>query len=146
MTRHRTSLYRRVICHGHPRQDHLGHVLEHVLTAERALGAYLPPSAEVHHVDGDGRNNTPSNLVICQDAAYHKLLHVRARIIRSGGNPNTDSICSRCLKVKPRSAFNRASRNKATGVQNACRSCQSIFFKEWAARKKSAKVAAKHAA
>ena len=31
------------------------------------------------HLDGNPRNNAPSNLVICQDKAYHMLLHARQR-------------------------------------------------------------------
>lgn len=56
-----------------------GRVGHHVLVAERALGKHLPKGAIVHHVDGDTRNNTPSNLVICQNQAYHCLLHKLAR-------------------------------------------------------------------
>lgn len=60
-------------------------VLNHVLVAERALGKPLPKGAQVHHVDGDRTNDAPSNLVICEDAAYHQLLHQRARAYRESG-------------------------------------------------------------
>ena len=96
---------------------------EHVLVAERALGKPLPAGAQVHHVDGDKSNNAPSNLVICQDAAYHQLLHARARIIQAGGNPNTDRICAICKRVLPHDAFGRWSRDKRLGRQFGCRSC-----------------------
>ncbi len=49
------------------------------LIATLALGHRLPKGAEVHHVDGNHANNTPSNLVICQDHTYHVLLHRRQR-------------------------------------------------------------------
>lgn len=51
----------------------------HQRVAERALGKPLPAGAEIHHVNGDPKDNRPANLVICQDAAYHDLLHARAR-------------------------------------------------------------------
>lgn len=135
----RTSRYRKVVRHGHPRSDSQGHVLTHVVVAEAALGKVLPDGAEIHHVNGDSKDNAPANLVICQDAAYHKLLHVRARIVRAGGNPNTHAICSTCRQLLPKEAFNKFAAHKALGLQRNCRQCQSIQFKAWAAKRKAAK-------
>lgn len=56
-----------------------GKQYEHILIAEKALGRPLPPGAEVHHWDKDRWNNTPTNLVICPDHAYHMLIHKRMR-------------------------------------------------------------------
>ena len=75
-----------VYCPGHPRQDKSGHVLEHVLVAERALGHALPTGAEVHHVNGCPTDNRPSNLVICPDHAYHMVIHRRARALAACGH------------------------------------------------------------
>lgn len=60
----------------------------HRLIAEKLLGKPLPASAEVHHVDGNGLNNEHSNLVICPDKAYHRLLHVRTAALKACGNAN----------------------------------------------------------
>lgn len=65
-----------------------GRKREHVVVAERALGKPLPTGAVVHHIDGNGKNNDPSNLVICQDQAYHQLLHQRQRAMDACGDPN----------------------------------------------------------
>lgn len=99
---------------------------EHILIAERALGKYLPDDAEVHHVNGNERDSRNGNLVICQDRAYHKLLHVRTRIVRVGGDPNTQRICCRCRQLRPFAAFGRRSASKS-GLQAACKSCMTGY-------------------
>ena len=72
---------------GHPKA-HNGYVREHVLMAEKALGKPLPPGAKIHHVNGKEADNTRGNHVICQDAAYHKLLHQRTRAYKGCGHAN----------------------------------------------------------
>ena len=69
----------------HPKARN-GYVLEHVLVCERALGKYLPPKAEPHHVDGNRSNNLNLNLVLCQDRAYHMLLEMRTRAYEACGH------------------------------------------------------------
>ena len=60
--------------------------LQHVYIAETALGHSLPKGAQVHHVDENCQNNTPSNLVICPDQAYHSLLHQRTDALDACGH------------------------------------------------------------
>ena len=104
-------------------------VYAHVIVAESALGRYLPSRAQVHHVDGNEQNNGNGNLVICQDQAYHQLLHVRTRIVRAGGDPNTDGLCKHC-GPRPRAAFHRQALNLSTGIQNVCRECRRALDRE----------------
>ena len=57
---------------------------EHVVIAETALGKPLPEGDIVHHVDAVRTNNANTNLVVCQDQAYHSLLHMRAKAVAAG--------------------------------------------------------------
>jgi len=40
----------------------------------------------VHHVDEDRENNKRNNLVVCEDDAYHFLLHRRMRALKACGH------------------------------------------------------------
>lgn len=68
-------------------RDH-GYVFEHRAVADDAMGGRLPDGAPVHHADGDPANNEPSNLVVCEDNAYHRLLHQRMRAKDACGDPS----------------------------------------------------------
>ena len=61
----------------------------HVLIAERALGRKLPEKAQGHHVNHIRHDNRNDNLVICEDDAYHKLIHLRERAYLATGNPKS---------------------------------------------------------
>jgi hypothetical protein len=105
----------------------IGAACEHVLIAEMALGRPLPKGAEVHHVDGNSLHNANRNLVICESRGYHMLLHARARIVKAGGNPNTQKLCSACKKVFDFSAFTLRVSNKSNGRGQNCLACRQAF-------------------
>lgn len=88
-----TSKYRQVNIAGRV-------VTEHILLAEKAIGKPLPPGAEVHHVDCNGWNNSPGNLVICPDHSYHALLHRRQRALDACGDANFLK-CHLCKQYGP---------------------------------------------
>jgi hypothetical protein len=106
----------------------------HILVAERALGRALPKGVEVHHVDENKLNDAPSNLVICQDRDYHVLLHERAKVVRAGGNPNTDGFCTVCRLAKPFSEFGRRIA-RASGRYHCCKECARLECRERRLRK-----------
>jgi hypothetical protein len=66
----------------------------------------------VHHVNGVRTDNRNSNLVLCNDAAYHKLLHRRAHALAACGHAGW-RICRHCrewdapenLYVHPRGKY-----------------------------------------
>ena len=65
-----------------------GYGRDYLVVAEAALGRPLPTKAVVHHADGNRDNNEASNLVICEDQAYHMLLERRTRALKAAGNAN----------------------------------------------------------
>lgn len=123
--RHKSALAQPV---RHPRRQVINGQIRysHVLNAEQALGKPLPPKAVVHHVDSNRWNNANTNLVICQDQHYHMLIHVRTRIVRAGGNPNTQKICCCCKQMLVYANFCQ-SRRCNDGLHETCRECQKIY-------------------
>ena len=107
----------------HPRADSRSYVPEHVLVAEAAVGYYLPRSVKVHHFNLIRTDNANTNLVVCENEAYHVLLHVRQRVADAGGDPNKDKICSHCKIPKEHKAF-RPDRNTYDGMSTCCRECR----------------------
>lgn len=67
---------------------------EHRLLAEKALGRALRKGEEVHHLDGNTKNNTPGNLVVC-DRTTHRLLERRAKALAACGNADW-RLCQYC--------------------------------------------------
>lgn len=110
-------------------------IASHRERAEKTLGKPLPLGAVVHHADGTKRDDAP--LVICQDNAYHHLLHFRMRVKSAGGDPNNDLMCSSCKRPKPKTDFqkNRAHRY---GYNPNCRACESARHRAQKERKRGA--------
>jgi hypothetical protein len=111
---------------------------EHRVIAERVLGRRLPHGVEVHHWDDNGRNNEGRNLVICQDKAYHKLIHKRQRILRLGGDPNKEWWCSFCSKLRPINLFwiRKTGRNSGSLV-SGCKVCRAERHRQQAEKNRA---------
>ena len=116
-----TSRYRQVKAPLHPKATTNGFISEHVFVAERALGKLLPEGAQVHHVNHNKRDNRPSNLVVCQDAAYHALLHQRERALRACGRPDYLKCCF-CKQYDNPAALKskQSGRTGRTNYHNSC--------------------------
>lgn len=89
--------YIEVMVDSHPRRSQRGYVFEHMLVAEKALGHYLPEGAIIHHIDENRQNNQNVNLIICENNAYHRLIHRRMNAFKETGNANM-RICNFCKK------------------------------------------------
>lgn len=87
--------YARILNPKHVHADSKGYVLEHIALASDAIGRKLPDKAEIHHFNEKKADNSPGNLVLCEDRAYHALLHLRARALRECGHANWRR-CSIC--------------------------------------------------
>jgi hypothetical protein len=91
---------------------------EHLWIVQKALGKPIPEGVEVHHFDENGRNNSPNNLVVCQNREYHSLLHTRQRALEACGNPDWRK-CQFCkqydaienLKVSGESRYHNTCKN-----------------------------------
>lgn len=115
-----------VLRHGHPRADSKGYVKEHLLIAESAVGKAIHRRHQVHHVNEIKGDNSATNLVICEDQAYHQLLHIRTSVLRMGGSPDLDKICTRCKAVKPRTGFSDDA-TRHDGLRAQCRECAAVL-------------------
>lgn len=101
----------------------------HTVIAERVLGKKMPPFAEIHHVDGNGLNNSPDNLVICPDHAYHMLLHMRQKAENACGNPNW-MRCIRCKQWDDPVNMHVYTPKDQTSGRAQHRACQAIYEKK----------------
>ena len=63
---------------GHPRAVATGYVPEHILVAEEAIERPLTSDEEVRHINGDTRDNRPTNLEIISLSSSFKSQSVEA--------------------------------------------------------------------
>jgi len=102
----------------------------HTAIAERVLGRPLPKGAQVHHVDGNGKNNNHMNLVICPSAEYHKLLHRRTDALDGCGNADylKCDICGQWDDPKNMYLYLRLGRKSPRASH---RHCRAAYLRHW---------------
>lgn len=93
----------------------------------------------VHHIDGDRRNNDPSNLVV-MSRADHCRLHgfgtsVRSTPIFRPSESNT-AVCRKCNRELPWNQF-KSDRNCSHGKKSICKECYNKYRREWRALQKT---------
>ena len=100
--KHLSHGYVRVLMPEHLRANPNGYVFEHIIIAEKALGKPLPKGVEIHH---HGAKDDQSQIVICENHAYHCLLHLRMKSIKACGHASWRK-CQFCKKYdKPTNLF-----------------------------------------
>ena len=72
--------------YNHPNADVRGYVRESRLIAEKLLGRILSRIVVIHHTDGKKGMVDPYGIVICENTAYHSLLHRRQRALTICGH------------------------------------------------------------
>lgn len=72
----------------HPNSNKKGYVFEHRLVWERANGRLLQPQERVHHINGDGLDNRPENLVALTQS-QHSRLHGKYRDMSNMATPES---------------------------------------------------------
>jgi hypothetical protein len=105
---------------------------EHILIAEKALGRSMPTGAIVHHWDEDRSNNSPSNLLICPDIAYHKIIHLRMAALAACSNAGYRR-CFYCGEYSDPIVMKKRGRNFVHAK------CRADYMREWNAKKKTKK-------
>lgn len=84
---------------------------EHRAIAMKVLGRSLKGDERVHHIDGNGCNNSHDNLVICPDQAYHVLLHTRTAALDNFGDVHA-RCCYICKQYDDTTSMTFMSRGK----------------------------------
>jgi hypothetical protein len=111
--------YLRAYVPDHPSRNKHGYVLHHRIVAENKIGRLLKKTEVVHHVDGNGKNNHPDNLVVLINNAEHCKLHGKER-----KRTFISLICKNCGKSFPR----EIRQVKKQPNHYCCRKCMGIYF------------------
>jgi hypothetical protein len=107
----------------HPRALAGRFVYEHTLVMEKALGRFLAPQEEIHHINKITSDNRIENLHLCRNKTEHREIHRRLRITELGGDPDKDRICRKCRLLKPLSEFSPSSSYGKKVPASACKPC-----------------------
>lgn len=68
----RGYIYVHILDHPHARKNYIA---EHRLVVEQQIGRYLLPKEEVHHLERNKKDNTPSNLIAFINKSAHLRFH-----------------------------------------------------------------------
>jgi hypothetical protein len=118
----------------HPRAGKNHYIPEHTLIAEKAIGHYLPPKAEVHHHNKIKGDNKHRNLIVCEDRQYHKIIHIRTAAYIATGNAHK-RCCTYCHEYDDISNM-RLNSPKSSASTYIHKVCQNARIGIWKTAKK----------
>jgi hypothetical protein len=72
--------YVSLFCPTHPFANSQGHVMEHRLIMEEAIGRILSPQEAVHHINGIANDNRRENLMLFSSRGKHLQYHMHNEI------------------------------------------------------------------
>ena len=112
----------------HPSSHKWGRIYVHNLIAEKVLGRSLNNGEVVHHHSKKPDN---SQLVICENNKYHKLLHIRTRALRACGNANYRK-CWICKEYDdPKNLIIKERNDKCRGDDIFHRTCRKEYQRKY---------------
>ena len=91
--------YFRAYVPDHPRANKHGYVLHHRIVVENELGRMLTEEEVVHHLDNNGKNNNPDNLIVIATQRDHSSIHGAQK-----SRTFIDLVCGHCSKEFKREA------------------------------------------
>jgi len=112
-----TRGYMFILSPDHPQANKFGYVRQHRIRAEKAIGRILPLKHPVHH-------HSKNELVVCENHAYHRLLHLRTWAYRACGHAGFRK-CPYCKKYD--SVEKMILRRSGDRIQYAHAECKRIY-------------------
>lgn len=110
----------------HPMAMADGYIPEHRLVMSLHIGRDLRPDEDVHHLDGNRRNNDISNLELCPHSVHAKNHHdAREVSCPFCGNP-TKSRRGICKKCYDRWRY-RHTKDRPSHLKEICPFCQKDY-------------------
>lgn len=106
---------------GHKYSDNRGRVLEHRAIMELHIGRYLTPDEDIHHINGNGKDNRIENLQILSRSNHTKHHH-------SKGVTMVKLVCPNC-KLDFERPRNQTHIVKGGDNTFCSRSCSTKYYK-----------------
>lgn len=78
----------------HHLSDVRGYAYEHRIVAERKIGRRLRPGEQVHHINGNRRDNRPENIAVKASRHHHAVEHRTRNDLRDPGESNPSIACA----------------------------------------------------